>query len=154
MRRITIAILLCIAVRAAAQSTPCPTTPVFTVTPGPQVLLTVEHATPYVLDIPHATIAGREITVRQTPRDLPPPPGPPSIHCNRRTVSLGMLADGPYQVTWMYGVPSGVPGGPFQPFQTFDFAVTLGVAIPALDGPALLGLLLLLGAFGVMMLRR
>lgn len=155
MRPIVFAGLLFLAAAVAAQTTPCPTTPLITVIPGPPVQLTIEHATPpYILDIPQPTIDGREITIRQTPLNFPPPPGPPSTPCNRRTVQLGTLPGGTYRVTWLYGFPSGVPGGAFQPFQTFDFAFTLGMAIPALDGLALAGLMLILGVVGVMLLRR
>jgi hypothetical protein len=156
MRPITIAglLLLVIATQAAAQNPPCTTTPVFTVTPGPPVSVTFRHATTFTFDIPQVTINGREITVRQVPLNVPPPPGTPSLLCNTRTVSLGTLAEGPYSVTWLYGVPPGVPGGSFIPFQTFTFAFSLGVAIPALGGPMLLGLMLVFAVVGALLLRR
>ena len=144
-----------VSLRSAAQ-TPCPATPAFTVTSADPVMLTISHATTRNLGSPLVEIAGPVITIRQTDLDIPPPPGPPGpAPCNNRTVSLGTLPQGNYVVNWHYAVPPALPGGPFGILESFTFAFAHGLeTVPALEGPVLLGLIFLLGALEVVLLRR
>ncbi|HYR29868.1 MAG TPA: hypothetical protein VEU30_15465 [Thermoanaerobaculia bacterium] len=153
MRSTLILLLLFIASSATAQT--CDVVPTFIVSPNSPVLLIFRHSTPYLLGNPIVRIDGTQITIHQARVDVPPPPGTPEPPrpCNSRTVSLGVLPPGTYSVTWNYSTPSGVPGGGFQPFETFHFAFSLG-SIPALDGGGLLGLMFVLGILGVLVLRR
>jgi hypothetical protein len=158
MKAITMAGLLLLpflSLRSAAQ-TPCPTTPVFTVTAADPVILTISHATTRNLGSPQVEISGTVITIWQIDFDVPPPPGPPSPEpCNSRTVSLGALPPGNYTVHWHYAVPAAMPGGSFGSLESFTFAFAHGPeSVPALDGPALCGLILVLGTLGVVLLRR
>jgi hypothetical protein len=155
-----IAIILLLSTTAVAQTSPCSggsTNPLFTVIPGNPAGLKFEHLTTHTFTLgPQVAIVGNNITVKQFPTDIPPPPGPPgppSLHCNSKTVSLGLLSPGTYNVTWGYFVPSGVPGGLPTAIATYTFSFSLG-NVPALSGPALACLMLFLGVFGVVMLRR
>jgi hypothetical protein len=158
MKAITMAgllLLLFVSLRSAAQ-TPCPGTPAFTVTSEDPVMLTISHATTRNLDGPVVEIAGTVITISQIDRDIPPPPGPPAPPpCNNRTVSLGTLPRGNYTVKWHYAVPPAFPAGHFGSLELFTFAFAHGLeTVPALDGPALCGLILLFGTLGVVLLPR
>ncbi len=116
-----------------------------------------EHFTMHTLAGLNVTIAGNTIIVMQFLFDIPPPPGPPgspSPSCNSKTVSLGALPPGTYNVNWIYGVPSGIPGGQPQPVETYPFTFSSPAAAPALSGPALIGLLVVMALAGVVMLRR
>jgi hypothetical protein len=119
-------------------------------------MLTISHATTRNLDGPVVKIAGTVITIWQIDLDIPPPPSPPGPEpCNNRTVSLGTLPPGNYTVKWHYAVPPALPGGTFGSLESFTFAFAHGLeTMPALDGPALCGLILLLGTLGVVLLRR
>ena len=149
-------LLLQLASPEAAAQTPCPAAPVFSVTATDPVLLTISHSTTRDLGGPRVEIAGTLITVTQIDHDLPPPPGTPGAGpCNTVTVSLGTLPRGMYTVTWRYAIPPAFPGGPFGPLESFTFAFAHGAdSVPALGGPALFGLLLVLATLGVLLLRR
>lgn len=153
-----ITLVLFLSFPASAQTSPCDggtPNPLFTVIPGPPVQLRFEHLSVHTVVAPTVTIAGSNITVVQLLTDLPPPPGPPpSLHCNLQTVSLGVLAPGTYNVTWIYAVHPALPGGQPQPVQTFTFSFSILEAVPALSGPALFALMLLLGSLGLVILCR
>jgi hypothetical protein len=140
----------------AAAQTSCPATPTFTVTSTNPVMLTISHATTRNLSGPSVQIAGNVVTIRQIDFSVPPPPGPAgSTPCNNLSVSLGTLPPGNYIVRWHYSVVPALPGGGFGDLESFTFAFTHGlVSVPAVDGPALFGLMLLLGTLGVVLLRR
>jgi hypothetical protein len=92
----------------------------------------------------------------QTPIDVPPAPmtaGALALNCNAQTVSLGVLPPGTYNVTWNYVVSAGIPNSPPIVIETHTFSFSIA-AVPALSGPALLGLVLLLGSIGAVILRR
>lgn len=154
------AIILFLSTTAVAQTGPCSggsTNPLFTVILGNPVALKFEHVTTHTFPSgAQVAIVGNNITVKQFPTDVPPPPGvpgPPGVNCNSQTVSLGPLPPGTYNVTWGYFVPSGIPGGLPSAIETHTFSFSFG-NVPALSGPALMCLMLLLGALGVVMLRR
>jgi len=156
-RLVIAALLLLLAFSGLAQTSPCSggtTNPLFTVIVGNPVQLKFEHLTVHTLTPPQAAIAGNNIIVGQYATDVPPPPAAAlALNCNSQTVSLGPLAPGMYSVTWDYLVPSGVPDGHPWPIETHTFSFSFG-NVPALSGPALACLMLLLGAFGVVMSRR
>jgi hypothetical protein len=141
---------------SAEAQTPCPASPSFTLTIGDPVTLTIAHATSRDLGGPRVEIEGNLITIWQIDFDVPPPPGVPGPPpCNDVTAVLGALPPGNYNVSWHYAVSPALPGGPFSSLESFAFAFSHGVeTVPALDGKALLGLLVLLGSLGVIVLRR
>lgn len=157
MRAITITAslsLLFVCLPSAAQ-TSCPATPTFTVTSTDPVMLTISHATTRNLFSVMVGVTGNVVTIRQIDQNGPFPPGPPgSGSCNNLTVSLGMLPQGYYTVRWHYSLPPALPGGAYSDLESFTFAFAHGETIPVLDGPALFGLMLLLGMLGVVSLRR
>jgi hypothetical protein len=147
-------LLFLVCLPLAAQGT-CPATPAFSVTSTDPVQLTISHATTRTLSGPVVEITGNVITVRQIDLGIPPPPGPGGPPCNNQTVSLGTLPPGNYIVQWHYSVPPALPGGPFSNLETFTFAFANGVeGVPALNGPSLFALMLLLGTVAVVLLRR
>ena len=158
--RLIAVLVLFVSFSAFAQTSPClggTPNPRFTVNLGPPVQLTFEHLTTHTFSgaPPDVTIAGNNITIVQILTDVPPPPGPPAPPaCNVQTVALGVLGPGTYNVSWIYAVPSGVPGGPPAPVETYTFAFAIAPEIPALNGPALIALALLLGSLAVVILRR
>lgn len=154
------AIILFLSTTAVAQTGPCSggsTNPLFTVILGNPAQLTFEHQTIHTFASgAQVAIVGNDITVKQFPTDVPPPPaalGPLALNCNSQTVSLGPLSPGTYNITWGYFVPSGVPGGLPTAIETHTFSFSIG-NVPALSRSALACLMLLLGVFGVAMLRR
>ena len=157
-----IAIILFLTTTAVAQTGPCSggiTNPLFTVVLGNPAELKFEHLTIHTFPSgARVAIVGNNITVMQFPSDVPPPPKlpgplPPLLNCNSKTVSLGPLSPGTYNVTWGYFVPSGMPGGLPTAIETHTFSFSIG-NVPALSGPALACLMLLLGVLGVATLRR
>jgi len=158
LQRFAIAVLvLFVSSGAAAQISPCsggPTNPLFTLIPGNPVQLKFEHLTIHALTAPTVSISGTQITVMQTPLDLPPPPVAASdLNCNSSTVTLGVLPPGTYNVAWNYALPSPIPNGApiIVESHTFSFVIA---NVPALGRPMLLALLLLLGFLGMVTLRR
>lgn len=139
---------------AAAQPS-CPATATFTATSTDPVVLTIAHATTRMLSGPFVHVAGTVITIRQIDMAIPPPPGPSHpASCNIQTVSLGTLPPGNYTVHWHYSVAPAMPNGPFQDLESFSFAFAHAEFVPALSGPALLALIVLLGAVSALVLRR
>ena len=156
MRYLIFVLVVFLPSAASAQTSPCDggtPNPRFTVVGNP-VRLTFEHLTLHRVLAPQVTIAGTSITVVQFLDDIPPPPGGPVASCNSQTVSLGVLPPGTYTVTWSYVLPPAIPGGQPQPVESYTFAFAITAAVPALQGPVLLALMLLLGSLGVVMVLR
>ena len=158
-RFVIAALLLLLSFSALAQTSPCSggtTNPLFTVILSNPVQLKFEHLTVHTLTPPQVAIVENNITVTQIPTDIPPPPAAAeasALNCNSQTVSLGTLAPGMYSVNWNYSLSSPIPDGQPQPIETYTFSFSIA-NVPALDGRALLGLMLLLASLGVVVLRR
>lgn len=129
------------------------TGPVFDLLPWPplagmsiKALHASSHVIPYVLSEPVVTISGRTIHIRQTGTYSGPPP-PPMIYCISTSASLGVLAAGEYDVTW------DVATARIQTFR-YSFKVLDAAAIPTLQWPFLVGLVVTIAIVSVRVLRQ
>ena len=128
--------------------------PVFDLLPWPplaQTSIKALHASsnviPYVLSEPIVTISGRTIQIRQTGTYSGPPP-PPTIYCISTSATLGVLAAGNYDVTWELATSSRLET------YGYSFEVLDAAAIPTLQRPFLVGLIITLAIVSVRVLPR